>query len=54
MKIENKIALAFVALMFIMGMSANTNRASRLAKAYVIGDSVSGDTNQVKGEPVLN
>ena len=26
MKIENKIALAFVALMFIMGMSANTNR----------------------------
>ena len=54
MKIENKIALAFVALMFIMGMSANTNRASRLAKAYVIGDSVSGDTNQVKEEPVLN
>ena len=54
MKIENKIALAFVALMFIMGMSANTNRASRLAKAYVMGDSVSGDTNQVKDEPVLN
>ena len=54
MKIENKIALAFVALMFIMGMSANTNRASRLAKAYVMGDSVSGDTNQVKEEPVLN
>ena len=54
MKIENKIALAFVALMFIMGMSANTNRASRLPKAYVMGDSVSGDTNQVKEEPVLN
>lgn len=54
MKIENKIALAFVALMFIMGISANANRASRLAKAYVMGDSVSGDTNQVKDEPVLN
>ena len=29
MKIENKIALAFVALMFIMGISTNANRASR-------------------------
>ena len=54
MKIENKIALAFVALMFIMGISANANRASRLAKAYVMGDSVSSDTDQVKDEPVLN
>ena len=54
MKIENKIALAFVALMFIIGISANANRVSYHSNASALSDTISSDTNNVQDMPVLN
>lgn len=44
MKIENKVCLAFIALLFIMGLSANANRTYGWSAKYAASSDTSKDT----------